>query len=205
MKASTDSAAARGMILLALCALAACGAARLPSPSAHLVTGVPFYPQAPQQCGPAVLASMLGFFGHPVTPESLAVEIYDPAKSGTSTVTMLSYGARHGLPIEALRGDLRRIRAEIDAGRPVIVLLQEGWLFRGYHFVLLTGYDPGGGVVYGYSGRNAKASWEAEEFTRRWAAADNWTLVWTGDREDARTPPNRRAGEQDQADAGKGE
>ena len=204
MKPSRGSATSSRILPLALCVVAACSTARVPGPSAHLVTGVPFYPQAPQQCGPAVLASMLGFFGHPATPESLAAEIYDSSAGGTSTVTMLSYGARHRLPVETLRGDLGRIRAEIDAGRPVIALLHKGWLFSGYHFVLLTGYEPGGGLLYGYSGRNSRASWETDEFARRWAAADNWTLVWTGDAEGSGAAPHRRAGEQNQPDTGKG-
>jgi len=190
---------------LVVLGLVACHAARFPGADAHVVAGVPFYPQEREQCGPAVLASLLGFFGYPVAPETLAREIYDADARGTSTVAMVSYGSRHDLPLAALRGDLGRVRAEIDAGRPVIALLQEGWLSPHYHFVLLTGYEPDSGTLYGYSGRNADASWKAGDFERRWAAADNWILVWAGNDDGTGTPPHRSAGEKHQGDSDEGE
>jgi ABC-type bacteriocin/lantibiotic exporter with double-glycine peptidase domain len=151
-----------------------------PSPRAHIIAGVPFFPQQPHQCGPAALAALLGFFGHPIDPERIAEEIYEPTSAGTSTVAMLAYGARHRLPLHTMPGDIEDIHREIDAGRPLIALHRRAWLWRDFHYVVVTGYEPGDGTLYGYSGRSAHARWSAEEFRRRWAPGGNWLLLWTG-------------------------
>jgi ABC-type bacteriocin/lantibiotic exporter with double-glycine peptidase domain len=159
------------------------------------VPGVPFFPQEAQQCGPAALASMLGFFGHSFSPEAISKEAYDASIGGTSTVAMLSFAARHGLPLHAVRGDLSRLRREVAAGRPLIVLHRVGVLSREYHYVVVTAYDPADGSVYGYSGRDPRARWSARSFERRWAGADRWALVWEG-QASAFVPPDDHGGEE---------
>jgi len=179
--------------------------ASVPNAGAHLVTGVPFFPQAPHQCGPAALASLLGSLDHPIVPEAIAAEIYEPTSAGTSTVAMLAYGSRHQLPLRTLRGSLDDIRSEIDAKRPVIALHRRGFPFRDYHYVVVIGYDPLDGTLYGYSGRNPRASWSAPEFTRRWQAADNWLLVWAGGERQIAPAANRDARAEDHPEPGKRE
>jgi ABC-type bacteriocin/lantibiotic exporter with double-glycine peptidase domain len=200
-------ATAGTLVLAAVLLLTGCARQHVaPSSIAHLVRGVPFFPQQPNQCGPASLASLLGFFGQNVPPQHIAAEIFDPALGGTSTAAMVAYGARHGFPLWAHQGTLTDIRAELDAGRPVIALHRRAWPHRGFHFVVVTGYEPTAGRLYGYSGRNAQASWTAEAFATRWQPADDWMLVWA-DRQ-AGTPhaaPHGEAGNQDQAKTGEGE
>ncbi len=193
--------------VLAVLATAACNARRAPpAANAHLVAGVPFFPQDPHQCGPAALAALVSFLGQPTAPESIAHEIYQPTVEGTSTAAMLAYGARHHLPIEARRGTLAELHHEIDAGRPIVALLSQGLLTRSYHFVVVTGYDPATGALYGYSGRDADAQWRADDFSKRWDRADNWALVWVGGEHTvARPAPYHGTGEQHQAGADEGE
>ncbi|MBI1815693.1 MAG: C39 family peptidase [Deltaproteobacteria bacterium] len=192
--------------LLVVFATAACVAHRAPpSASAHLIAGVPFFPQDPHQCGPAALAALVSFVGQPTGPEAIAHEIYQPTIEGTSTAAMLAYGARHHLPIEARCGTLADLHREIDAGRPIVALLSQGMLIRSYHFVVVTGYDPAGGALYGYSGRDADAQWTAEDFLKRWDRADNWALVWVGgEHAVARPAPYHGTGEQHQTGADEG-
>lgn len=177
----------------------------IPSPDARLIANVPFFPQAPNECGPAALASLLGFFGHRVTPSAIAAEVYEPAAGGSSTVAMLTYGARHQLPIQTLRGDLADVYREIDANRPLIALHRQGLPFRDYHYIVVTGYDPRDGTVYGYSGRNPRAHWSSAEFARRWSAADNWLLVWSGSDGKIAAPADGGARSEDHAEPGEGE
>ena len=177
-----------------------------PSLTAIMVRDVPFFPQEPQQCGPAALASLMSYFGHPIWPERVAEEIYEPAAGGTPTVAMTTYAARHGLPLQAMRADLADLRAEVDAGRPLIVLLRRGFPFHDAHFVVVNGYDGTSGTIYGYSGRDAMACWTTDQFARRWARADHWALVWTGEKEHAAaTPPRPSEGDGDHAGTGKRE
>ena len=185
---------------------ATCTSRVTPPTSAHVVREVPFYPQERGQCGPASLASLLAFFGQPITPEHIAEEIYDPAAGGTTTVAMLAYGVRHALPIDVRHGTLGEIQAEIDAGRPVIALHQRGFPWQDYHFVVVTGYEPTSNDIYGYSGRNPYAHWSADGFAHRWAPAENWMLVWTGGHERvAMHTPYLCAGEEHEPDAYKGD
>ena len=60
--------------------LAACTALppALPEDPARELTQVPFFPQTIHQCGPAALATVLGWSGVPATPEELAPQVYIP-------------------------------------------------------------------------------------------------------------------------------
>lgn len=190
----------------ALLAFVACSATQTrPGPNAHLLAGVPFFSQSARQCGPAALAALVSFLGPPTSPDQIAAEIYQPDSGGTSSVAMLAYGARHQLPLQVIRGQLDDVYAEIDGGRPLIVLHRAGFPFRDYHYVVVTGYDPAAGRLYGYSGRDAQASWTEADFSRRWARADHWTLTWSGRSQITRGAPDHRTSEQDQANPRKGE
>jgi len=171
---------------------------RRPSAAARVVAGVPFFPQQPHQCGPAALASLVGFFGHPATPDRIAAEIYEPTAAGTSTASMLAYGALHQLPLHVARGTIDAVYAEIDAGRPLIALHRQSLPWSDFHYVVVTGYEPSDGTLYGYSGHDAHAQWSRKGFMRRWESADNWLLTWADGEAGFAAAADRRARAEDQ-------
>jgi len=139
---------------------------------------VPFFPQTRYHCGPAALATVLGFSGVAVVPEALAEQVYVPGRKGSFQFE-LKAAARHlgRIPYE-LDGGLDALAAEVAAGRPVLVLqnLGLGWLPT-WHYAVVVGFDPDRRRVIVRSGRQARRQEHSERFLRRWSLADRWAMV----------------------------
>jgi len=132
-----------GWCVAALALLAGCAAPQtrllLERPAPELparaeLRAVPFFPQEAHQCGPAALATALGAQGAEVAPESLASEIYLPAREGSLAPEMLAATRRPdrcgtscagctsraaGRPRSSARDP--RILRESRSGRPIVV------------------------------------------------------------------------------------
>ncbi|HYA31796.1 MAG TPA: C39 family peptidase, partial [Thermodesulfovibrionales bacterium] len=89
----------------------------------HLVRNVPFFPQEDYQCGPASLAAVLNYQGVSVTSDEVARAIYSPSARGTLNIDMVLYAQSLGLRASQYKGGLDDLREQIDAGRPLIVLV----------------------------------------------------------------------------------
>lgn len=169
-----------GLVFLAGCADDLAGAhnrGRRPPGDEGPHLAVPFFPDRRDQWGPSALAGVLGFWGRPVTPEELRKEIHFP-KQPRSVALDLKYAARaRGLEAEMGTGDLRLLKAELDAGRPVIVLLNIGarWApVRSYQVV--TGYNEWLGGVYVHFGPTKDFFISYSRFEKKWQNADRWFL-----------------------------
>ena len=69
------------VLLLSACATPPQTAALHTNPQTRApveLTGVPFFPQEAYQCGPAALATVLGWSGTAVTPDALTPQVYVP-------------------------------------------------------------------------------------------------------------------------------
>src|SRR5262245_31201171 len=90
-------------------------------------------PYQGSNCGPAAIAMVLAFYGQAASTRALPAEVNDLQGtwgnygSGTAVRSLATIAARHGLqPLGAYEGvALRRwtledVRAELDAGHPVI-------------------------------------------------------------------------------------
>jgi hypothetical protein len=178
------AARAAGALLL-LGALAACAtpetrrllqdAGGLP-PRAE-VAGVPFFPQEEAYCGPAALATVLGWSGLPVTQDEVAAQVYTPAREGTLRTDIAAGARRHGrlaVPVT----DLAELAAELAAGHPVLVFqnLGVGW-FPVWHYAVAVGYDLEAGDIVLRSGLELRRVTSLPTFERTWARADHWALV----------------------------
>lgn len=176
--------AGRGSLLLAACVLALSGcmtpqALRLREqpPAPVELTGVPYFAQQDHQCGPATLAMVLGHLGRSVTPESLAPDLYLPARQGTLAQELMAQARRHGYLPEKLAPDLRALAQALADGTPVIVLQNNGlpW-YPVWHYAVLIGVDPARGEVILRSGAQQRltASWSV--FDRTWARGERWAI-----------------------------
>src|SRR5437899_6645330 len=83
--------------------------------------GVPFVPQAAYQCGPASLAMVLAWVGHPVRPDELAGQVYSRARQGSLPTDMTSAARRPGSVASPI-STLRAVVTAAAAVHPVIVL-----------------------------------------------------------------------------------
>lgn len=171
--------------LAALGALAGCATAEVAGvrvqpaglPQRAEVGDVPFHPQEEQYCGPAALATVLGWSGLPGTQEALAREVYTPGREGTLAHDLVGAARRHGrlaVPVT----DLSQLLAEVAAGHPVLVQQNLGlaW-YPQWHFAVAVGYDLTAGTVALRSGAERRRVVSLDTFDRTWARAGRWALV----------------------------
>jgi hypothetical protein len=140
---------------------------------------VPFFPQTPYHCGPAALATVLapaGFAG--VTPESLADQVFLPAREGSLQVEMLAAARRAGAVAVTLPGELRALLTEVAAGRPLVVLQNLGLAVAPrWHYAVLVGYDLAAREIVLRSGATRRETMAMSLFERTWARGGHWALA----------------------------
>ncbi len=172
----------RAGLLAALClALAACASLPpgfVPPAVGNAVPGVPFHAQEDYQCGPASLAGVLNFLGDPATPEEIASAVFRPDLRGSVSLDLALYPRGRGLSSRFFRGTPADLTAAVDAGRPLVLMLDQGLAgVRYFHFAVLTGYRPQGAVLNSGREQGLLVPWAS--FLAQWAGADNWTLEVT--------------------------
>jgi len=130
-------------VLLTVLTACATGLPRLEPLGAHRINkatliDVPFYSQAPEACASTALRSILEY--HNIAyggPQML------PPPGFTKTVTVVNFAGKF-MDASVTRMDLDGIKAEIDAGRPLMLLRQ--YEHTG-HYYLVKGYAAGKLVV----------------------------------------------------------
>jgi hypothetical protein len=142
------------------------------------LTGVPFFPQADYQCGPAALATALSAAGQPVSAEELVAEVYVPGLQGSLQPELLAAARRRGLLPYVLRSSLEELAAELDQGRPVLVLQNLHWLGPpAWHYAVIVGMAGADSEVILRSGEERRRVEPLWRFLRSWDAADRWAVV----------------------------
>lgn len=142
----------------------------------RIIRDIPFYPQKEYQCGPASLAAVLNFWGVPVTPEDVAKDIYSRSARGTLSIDMVLYAKEKGLEASWYAGGPDDLRQEIDAGLPLIVLVDRGFsVLQVNHFMVIVGYSQKGVIVN--SGTDEKMFVPMDDFLREWKRTKFWTLL----------------------------
>jgi hypothetical protein len=167
------------LVALAGCATPEIAALRVDGgglPPRAEVAGVPFHPQQEQYCGPAALATVLGWSGLPASQDAIAAAVYTPGREGTLGHDLVGAG-RHGrlaVPV----ADLPSLLREIAAGRPVLVLqnLGLGW-YPQWHYAVVVGYDLAAGELALRSGAERRRVVSLDTFARTWARAERWGIV----------------------------
>lgn len=193
-------ASLRAVVAAGAFSLAACGTrppvvpALMPqSTSSVELRTTPFFPQVRYQCGPAALATVLNTAGVAVGPEDLVDQVYVPARQGSLQVELLAATRRAGRIPHQIESTLAALRAELDAGRPVLVLQNLGLdVLPVWHYAVVVGIDPAEDQLILRSGVERRRRSGAAAFLRSWAMADKWGIVVLRPGEmPARTSPQR--------------
>lgn len=169
-------------LVLAACGLITGCATRGPLldpavPAAELAA-TPFFPQRVHQCGPAALATVLGASGVNVTPDELTPLVYLPGRRGSLQVDMQATPRRYGRLAYRVDPELKAIAAEVDAGRPVLVLHNYGLpVWPRWHYAVVIGHDAARQRVLLRSGTTFRQQLSAAHFMRAWDNGDRWALV----------------------------
>lgn len=177
-----------GFFLLGI-ALVAGGCAGLPLDTARGIaqqktrtivelTGTPFHPQKAYQCGPAALATVLNTSGITTTPNELVKKIYIPQRKGSLQIEIAATTRTFDRLPYILSPRLDHVLAEIDAGRPVLVLQNLGlkWIPR-WHYAVAIGYDKRKQFIVLRSGLTKRWLTDFTVFDRTWRRSGRWALV----------------------------
>jgi tetratricopeptide (TPR) repeat protein len=170
-----------GLLLGAL--VAGCAAAREPAQTVDAesrrveVPNVPFFAQEAQQCGPAALAMVLAWAGHPVAPATIEPLLFTPEPGGTFA---------HDVPVAARRlgafaveiGSLDELLAELEAGHPVLLMQNLGLTaLPGWHHAVVVGFDLDQGEMRLHTAGERRRRMPLATFRRTWRRAGSWGLV----------------------------
>lgn len=143
--------------------------------SDHFILPVKFFPSEGYQCGPASLAMVLNFLGVNITPEEISNEIYSKDAKGTWEIDMLLFVKKLGFEALHYRGNMEDIKTKIKSGKPLIVMVDEGfWFYRKYHYMVVVGFNDSEIIVN--SERNERKALTIEKFLDKWRKTDFWTL-----------------------------
>jgi len=141
---------------------------------------VPFVAQPDWQCGPASLAMALAAAGREVPVAALAASAFVPGLKGALQAEMLAATRRQGMLATELAPTLDAVRAELAAGRPVIVLQNLGLAMAPrWHYAVLIGVDLARGELRLHSGEIAADTMPLSTFERTWVRGGRWAMVVT--------------------------
>lgn len=142
------------------------------------IAAVPFFPQQAFQCGPAALATTLTHAGITVSPETLATQVYLPARQGSLQLEMLAAPRRHGRVAYPLAPRFDDLLREVAAGNPVIVLQDTGvGPVTNWHYAVVVGYDYSSGELYLRSGETRRLAIPFTVFEYTWKKSGYWAMV----------------------------
>ncbi|MEW8695935.1 MAG: PA2778 family cysteine peptidase [Candidatus Thiodiazotropha sp.] len=138
----------------------------------------PFHAQEKYQCGPAALATLLEDSGVPVTAESLVPLVYLPEKKGSLQMEMVAVSRRYQRIPYVIRPDLNSLLAELQAGRPVLVLQNLGFTqFPVWHYAVVIGYSTERDEMILRSGVTRREVLDAHRFLATWKQSGHWAMV----------------------------
>lgn len=101
-------------------------------------------------CGPTTLSMVVVYLTHNMEASPLAVAKYSKeagysVDGSGSSWTLISEGCRHyGVKAKTVALDESRMKAELDAGHPIVVNVGPGDFTDTGHFMVITGYDDEG-------------------------------------------------------------
>lgn len=139
---------------------------------------VPFHPQEAQHCGPASLLTVLEASDVSTDYQTVVERVYVPGLEGSLQVEMLAAARQFGRIAYTLPAEPAAVLAEIEAGRPVLVLLNLGLPKRPvWHYAVVVGFDPERNRMLLHSGQEARSGQRARAWLRRWNWAGRWGMI----------------------------
>ncbi len=146
--------------------------------SAAKQLNVPFIQQDDAYCGPSALAMVLVQQKKSVNVSELAKEMLLPARGGSLQIELKASVRRQGYLAYEITPTLDGLFTEIDAGRPVIVLLNLAFnWYPKWHYAVVTGYDLQHDEIIVHSGDQAYQHWSLTQFDNLWQRGGRWGLM----------------------------
>ncbi len=150
------------------------------------LSDVPFFPDNTTLCGSASLAAVLSFSGVSTHPAALTPTVYLPGRQGALQIEMLSAARRAGAVPYMLPPAEDALVAALDAGYPVLVLLNLGLSFApSWHYAVVVGIESAR-KEYQFvlrSGEQRRQLMPAYTFRKTWERSGRWAMIVS--------PPNK--------------
>lgn len=116
--------------------------------------------------------------GADVSLQELVDKVYIPVRKGSLQVEMLAATRTSGRIPYRLDGTLAALLAELQAGRPIVVLQNLGvTAFPRWHFAVVIGIDADGQDVILRSGTDERRVTPFRTFLHTWRRSDYWAFV----------------------------
>lgn len=150
------------------------------SPSAGpFIEGVPFFPQDEYMCGPAALASVIGYYGASSNGmDAVAAEVYSEKLKGTLPMDLLIYAREKGFEAKYFKGSMEGLKESLLRKEPLILFLNLGYEFYPVgHYVVAVGMDEDAGFVYAHSGMNKQERFTIQALEKSWSKTGYSTLL----------------------------
>lgn len=184
MTGRTQARPTRGRLLpaLLLC-LSGCAAIpdqvrELPADTSVDLDDTPFFPQERFQCGPAALTTVLVASGADVSLDAVVDQVYLPGREGSLQIELGAAARTHGRIPYTIDRTLAAVLAEIEAGRPVLVLQNLGIkALPRWHYAVVIGIDVPNDTVVLRSGTDRRRVTRTGTFLRTWRRSGYWGLV----------------------------
>jgi ABC-type bacteriocin/lantibiotic exporter with double-glycine peptidase domain len=138
----------------------------------------PFVYQVNNNCGPAALSMVFGYWGRKADQHELAARYAPFPEKGLSGAELKELATAYGFSAYSFSGKPDELREQLRSGRPVIVALHASGLLKLNHFVLVVGWDSSSRewIVQDPAGR-AYQRYAAADFDQRWRKLGNWALL----------------------------
>ena len=154
---------------------------RSPGPEARVVPGVAPRVFEDDRCGPGSLSLVLNAHGDPVTARELEAALPAAPGGGVLSVDLLLAARRRAFDAALVTGGADTLRAELDEGRPAILMLRlldaPGSRRDVYHYVVADGFDPGRSL-FRFQFGDGKARWAAlERLEKGWRGSGHALLL----------------------------
>ncbi len=141
----------------------------------YIIDDVPFFQQIENGCGPSALASIYNFLGIKQSPAQISERIYNKNKRGTLNLRILIDAREQGLEASIYSGSIEDIKASIDYGIPIILMINSG--YSCYHYIIVIGYkgiDMSSLVVH--DGYNRNKIYSKEFLLKSWELTNYCTI-----------------------------
>ena len=139
---------------------------------------VPFFPQQAYQCGPAALATILVQQGIAVNPDDLISKVYIPQRQGSLQIEIIRTIRDYNLVPYVIEPELDKLLAEVQAGRPVLVMQNLGvnW-YPQWHYAVVVGYNLQEESILLRSGEIERYVMSMQTFEHTWRRSKYWAVL----------------------------
>jgi tetratricopeptide (TPR) repeat protein len=104
--------------------------------------------------------------------------VYVPDRRGSLQAEMVAAARRYGRLPYVIEPGFPALLAELESGRPVLVLQNLGVAWRpAWHYAVAVGFSPGPGDIVLRSGTDRRRVTDAGVFANTWKRSGNWGVV----------------------------